>query len=269
MLRLPPERQSDSEWTNLREHDIQERWNPTIAPWVASEHAARLGLAFEVIKDYANARARVIDVGCAQGTLGHLLSEDGFDVTLVDVRSSHIAYSQARSDPKPSLHFCVGLVPEVPEATGFDVVTCTEVIEHMPTARSLLEGLRQKCRVGGTLYLTTPNGNYLLSRLPTYAEVSNDVLATMETNSDDANDHRFAYTLDELIGIVRAAGFTIQEAGVFLPFWMVGFGKSVVMHRLHFQARGRPVRHRPQRHRRSLLSRSLCTSLYIVAQRPY
>lgn len=267
MLRLPPPRESDPEWTNLREHDIQERWDPTIAPWVATEHAARIGHAKEVIAGQTNVPAKVLDVGCAQGTLGHLLSEQGFDVTLVDVRSSHIEYSRARSEPRPSLHFCVGLVPDVPATADFDVITCTEVIEHMPTAFGLLEGLRQKCRVGGVVYLTTPNGDYRLSDLPTYADVTGAVLAEMEVNSDDGNDHRFAYTLDEVTSIVKAAGFTILESGVFLPFWLVGYGKSAPVHRLHLRVRGRPIRHRSRRHCKSMISRSICTSLYIVAKR--
>ncbi len=130
VLRLPPERPSDPEWTNVRTHDIQERWDLTIAPWVACEHAARMTHALAVIDSYLQRPARVLDVGCAQGTLGHLLAERGVDVTLVDVRSSHVAYARARSDLCSSLRYCAGLVPDVPDAGNFDLITACELLPH-------------------------------------------------------------------------------------------------------------------------------------------
>jgi 2-polyprenyl-3-methyl-5-hydroxy-6-metoxy-1,4-benzoquinol methylase len=267
MLRLPPERLTDPEWTNLREHDIQEHWDLALAPWVATAHAARMEHAIEVIEDHSCSPARVIDVGCAKGTLGYLLAGRGFDVTLVDVCASHVAYARARSDEHASLQFCVGLVPTVPEQDGFDVVVCTEVIEHMPTPRMLLDGLRQKCRPGGMLYLTTPNGAYFFSKLPTYSKVAEEVLANMVVNSDDGDDHRYGYTLEELVSVVRAAGFAVREAGIFLPFWMVGWAHTEALHRLHLMLTRRLVRHRPGRRRQSRWSRATGTSLYVVGQR--
>ncbi|CAN5784592.1 hypothetical protein BH20ACT1_BH20ACT1_00810 [soil metagenome] len=267
VLQLPPERTSDRQWTNLREHDIKERWDPTIAPWVAAEHAARIDHALGIIKAYCELPARVIDVGCAQGTLGHLLAELGFDVTLVDVRPSHIAYARARAVLPTNVKYCVGMVPAVPRRDDFDMVICTEVIEHTPAPRELIDGLRQKCKLGGLVYLTTPNGAYKFSGLPTYTGVSNDVLVAMEVNSDDGDDHRFAYTLNELIAVVRSAGLSIREAGIFLPFWIVGYAKTKSFHRLNMALTGRPIRHYPQRSQRSSLSQAVGTSLYIVAEK--
>src|SRR5580698_2816007 len=83
-MRLPEARPEDPDWTAVRKHDVEELWDFSIAPHVAASYGARIDLLVGLIERFCPAGARVLDVGCAQGTLGLMLAERGFDVSLLD-----------------------------------------------------------------------------------------------------------------------------------------------------------------------------------------
>ena len=179
-------------------------------------------------------------MGCAQGTLGLQLAEEGYRVTLLDIRPAHIEYAKARHE-YGEVEFRVGEVsPQLPRDRAFDVVICTEVLEHVPAPGRLLETLQAKLADGGALLLTTPNGQYALSRLPTFATASQSVIDDSEANSRDGDAHRYLFTRDELTAIVRSAGFRVERTGFFLPFWVEGHLKTRYFHRLHFSLFRKP-----------------------------
>jgi 2-polyprenyl-3-methyl-5-hydroxy-6-metoxy-1,4-benzoquinol methylase len=217
-----------------RAHDLDEIWEPARVPHVSTSHAARFSLLRSLVHELAPAPARVLDLGCAQGTLGLQLAEEGYRVTLVDIRPAHIEYARARHE-HGDVEFLVGEAgPQFPENHAYDVVICTEVLEHVPAPARLLDTLRAKVAEGGALLLTTPNGQYALSPLPTFAGASQSVIDDTEPNSRDGDAHRYAFTSDELTAIVRSSGLRVERAGFFLPFWVEGHLKTRYLHRLHF-----------------------------------
>jgi 2-polyprenyl-3-methyl-5-hydroxy-6-metoxy-1,4-benzoquinol methylase len=266
-MKLPEER-PDPEWSRLRQHDVEELWDHAINPHVASAYAARLSTMLELISGVAGEHGRILDVGCAQGTLGLTLAERGFRVSLLDVRPGNIDYARARHE-RGEVDFHAGLLgPETPASGDYDVVVCTEVLEHVPEPSRLLSELAAKLRPGGALCLTTPNADYLLSALPTYGRAEQQVIDTTEANSLDGDAHRFLYTREELIALARGVGLRIEAHGFFLPVWLEGHAKTRYIHRMLYRLRGDIVRLPAMLPGVSgYLSRRLCSSQWLVARR--
>ena len=71
---------------------------------------------------------RVLDAGCAMGFLVEALRDRGVDAWGIDI--SHYAIQSVRSDIKP---YCQEMsMLDYPSGRPFDVVTCIELLEHIP-----------------------------------------------------------------------------------------------------------------------------------------
>ena len=76
---------------------------------MAAAYRARIGLLVDIVAALAGPAGRVLDVGCAQGTLGLTLGERGMRVDLLDIRSENIEYARARYEYGP-VAFHVGVL---------------------------------------------------------------------------------------------------------------------------------------------------------------
>lgn len=262
-MKLPPQR-NEPVWSRLRQHDLVEMWDPSSAPHVAAAYRARLMLLRRLLEQRVPACGRVLDVGCAQGTLGLLLAESGYAVTLVDVRPEAIAYARERHE-RGDVEFVVGrLTSDRPARNDFDAVVCAEVLEHVVRPSELLTTLAAKVRPGGALVLTTPNGEYWFARLPTFAAATQSVIDSASPDSMDGDAHRFLYTREELVTLVRGVGLRVEAAGFFSPFWLEGHLKTRLLHRLLFAVRRRVVAWSAER---VPWARRLCASQWLLACR--
>lgn len=261
-----PEVREDPTWTRLRDHDVQELWDHSIAPHVAAAYRARMQLLANVIETLADGSGRVLDVGCAQGTLGLMLAERGVRVSLLDIRSENIEYARSRFE-KGDVDFHVGLLSETcPPSNDYDVVVCTEVLEHVPAPAHFLARLKGKVRPGGALVLTTPNADYSLARLPTFGGAPQTVIDEAEPNSMDGDAHRYLYTREELIALARGVGLQVERHGFFLPAWLEGHLKTRHLHRLIYQVRKEILHLAPELP--ATLGRRFCSSQYLVTRVP-
>jgi 2-polyprenyl-3-methyl-5-hydroxy-6-metoxy-1,4-benzoquinol methylase len=98
---------------------------------------------------------RVLDAGSGLGHLTYALSRAGYDVRGVDVSEVAVARAKARFGPL----FEQADVREFVKThrAAFDVVTMTEVIEHVPDVGGIVAALLELLRPGGELLVTTPN----------------------------------------------------------------------------------------------------------------
>ncbi len=85
------------------------------------------GVADHIARDVAPTSS--LDVGCAMGFLVEALVDRGVDAYGIDI--SDYAIDQVRADVRPRCH--VGSALE-PFGRRFDLISCIEVIEHMPAA---------------------------------------------------------------------------------------------------------------------------------------
>lgn len=100
---------------------------------------------------------RVLDLGCGDGRFAAAAAGAGAaEVVGVDVAEAALARARAAH---PALHFeRVAPGGELPfgDAT-FDVVWCSEVLEHVVDTARLLSEARRVLRTGGALVATTPD----------------------------------------------------------------------------------------------------------------
>jgi ubiquinone biosynthesis O-methyltransferase len=131
----------------------EERAVPWRDPGLYEGHRARYRFASP-----AAAGVRVLDVGCGEGYGAAELARHASAVLAVDYSPAAIAHAREKYQ-LPNLRFEVmdALELERGQFTGFDLVTCFEVIEHIEDDRRLMSGLAGALRPGGRLYLSTPN----------------------------------------------------------------------------------------------------------------
>ena len=99
-----------------------------------------------------------LDVGCNVGLTAEAARLEGFTASGIDVDGHAVTLAQ-RTFPGPSFHAAAA---EAFSETGlkFDVVYCSEVIEHLPEVRSFARALAALTRTDGLLYLTTPDAGH-------------------------------------------------------------------------------------------------------------
>jgi|SRR5580658_1985091 2-polyprenyl-6-hydroxyphenyl methylase/3-demethylubiquinone-9 3-methyltransferase len=117
--------------------------------------------------EYIAARAkltqqRVLDVGCGGGLLAESLALRGAHVTgidlapaMIEVARLHAHESQLDIDYQQSSAEAFAQRCERP----FDVITCMELIEHVPDPAGLLLAISKLLRPGGELFMSTINRN--------------------------------------------------------------------------------------------------------------
>ena len=104
--------------------------------------------------------ARALDVGCGGGLLSEALARAGADVTAIDLAPAvldvarlHLYESGLKVDYREiSVEALADAMP-----SRFDVVTCMEMLEHVPDPGSVIHAAATLLKPGGTLFLSTLN----------------------------------------------------------------------------------------------------------------
>lgn len=121
---------------------------------------SRMALVRETIARHAPDGGRVLDVGCGTGFLLEALARDGrWHGVGVDLSPDSVGLARdrlARLGAADRLDARVGSAYEPPEGP-FDLVTLTDVLEHLEDPRACLRALRERLAPGGLLVVSTPN----------------------------------------------------------------------------------------------------------------
>lgn len=114
-----------------------------------------------MLSEKAKSGARVLDLGCGNGSLSNAIAQQGYEVVGVEESTSGITIARQKFPDCQFIQASIYDSPKVELLNAFDVVIAIEVIEHLFYPRELVK-LAQKClKPGGHLIITTPYHGYL------------------------------------------------------------------------------------------------------------
>lgn len=155
-----------------------------------------------------------LDVGCANGEELRKyvsLKDDkhafGFGVNINKIKSSNTK----------NIQFARGNALHLPFKKGaFDLITATEIIEHLPNGKQFLKECHKELKEGGYLILSMPNKLRFLYLVAITRKIKKDT----ETGHGLSFGHINEYTPTRIKRELRKAGFIIQffEYGAVSPY---------------------------------------------------
>ncbi|MBR9882653.1 MAG: bifunctional 2-polyprenyl-6-hydroxyphenol methylase/3-demethylubiquinol 3-O-methyltransferase UbiG [Oceanospirillales bacterium] len=152
---------------------------------------------------------RVLDVGCGGGILSESMAKRGAEVTGIDMGEAPLKVAKLHGlESGVSVRYRQVTVEQLAqeEPESFDVVTCMEMLEHVPDPASIIAACARLVRPGGQLFFSTLNRNpksYLFAILG-----AERVLKLVPNGTHDFN--KFIRPA-ELASWIRANGLNIRE----------------------------------------------------------
>lgn len=105
---------------------------------------------------------RVVDVGCGGGILSEGMAQRGAKVLGIDMGEAPLSVARLHGlESGVEVEYRQMTVEDLAaqEAGSFDVVTCLEMLEHVPQPASVISACAKLLKPGGQLFLSTINRN--------------------------------------------------------------------------------------------------------------
>ena len=127
------------------------------------------------------AERKVLDVGCGGGILSESLAQRGADVTGIDMGDAPLGVAKLHQlESGLSINYQKSTAEDFAKnhENTFDIVTCLEMLEHVPDPSSVINACAKMVKPGGAVFFSTINRNpkafllaivgaeYLLRMLP-------------------------------------------------------------------------------------------------------
>jgi len=115
-----------------------------------------------VLEHASLAGARALDVGCGGGLLSESLCRAGAHVTAIDLAPAMIEAAREHArEGALSIDYRLESAEALAaaEPLSFDVVTCMEMLEHVPDPAAMLGTLARLTRPGGHVFVSTLHRN--------------------------------------------------------------------------------------------------------------
>jgi len=203
------------------------RIGPARLAYIRQEMERHFGLSTTGLRVFTG--YRILDVGCGGGLIAEPLARLGGTVTAIDPANESIAVARAHAAEQGlAIDYRACRVEELAaQGVTFDVVTCLEVLEHVPDVAGFLATCARLVRPGGLLALSTINRTVKAYALAIVG--AEYILRWLPVGTHQWQ--RFI-TLDELTRHVTAAGLEAPrfEGLVYDPFrdrWGLGADTDV------------------------------------------
>jgi 2-polyprenyl-3-methyl-5-hydroxy-6-metoxy-1,4-benzoquinol methylase len=220
--------------------------NPT-RRWL---HCTRRDWLMAKIAECAHERpGRALEIGFGAGVYLRALANHYQEVVGTDLNQDQLEYARSRTADLANLHILLDDITDSQlPAHSFDLVLCSEVLEHIRDVPGAITGLRRVAAPGGLLIVSTPQRHSIMElacKLALMPGVINFVRrvygeAVFETG------HLSLMTERQMRDALDAAGFHIRQhykSGLYLPL-VAEFGGITGMRLerwLEEQLRGGPL----------------------------
>ncbi len=174
-------------------HDI----NPLRLDWI-DQHAGLAG-------------KRVVDVGCGGGILAESMARRGAQVTGIDLSERPLSVARLHlleSEERLALEYRLIAVEELAaeQPASFDVVTCMEMLEHVPDPASVVRACANLVKPGGQVFLSTINRN---PKAYVHAVIGAEYILNLLPRG--THDYARFQRPAELVRYCRNAGLNVDE----------------------------------------------------------
>jgi 2-polyprenyl-6-hydroxyphenyl methylase/3-demethylubiquinone-9 3-methyltransferase len=105
---------------------------------------------------------RVLDVGCGGGILSESMAQSGATVTGIDLADKPLAVARLHlMESGQQVEYRKISVEDLAleQPGSFDLVTCMEMLEHVPNPGSVVKSCSQLVKPGGSVFFSTLNRN--------------------------------------------------------------------------------------------------------------
>ena len=151
----------------------------------------------------------VLDVGCGGGILSESMAEKGAKVTGIDLGEKALKVAQLHSlETGVTVDYRFISVEELAEKypASFDVVTCLEMLEHVPNPVSVVAACAKLVKLGGHVFFSTINRN---PKAYLFAVIGAEYVLNMLPRG--THDYAKFIKPSELAGFVRGANLSLQQ----------------------------------------------------------
>lgn len=153
----------------------------------------------------------VLDVGCGGGILTDSLARSGANATGIDLSTKVLRIAQlhaldAQTDNVQYREISAEAMA-LEQPAGFDVVTCMEMLEHVPDPASIVQACATLAKPGGWVFFSTLNRNPM-------SFLQAIVGAEYVLNMLPRGTHEYAKMIrpSELAGFCRAADLNVMQS---------------------------------------------------------
>jgi len=125
--------------------------------YTRAEDHKRLAFIEKFINKNNASGMKVLDVGCGNGNISRFIGSFGCEVLGIDISADTIREAQNQTSLQ-NVQFKNTPAEELNVNEKFDLIVCSEVIEHLYQPTPVLQTLKNLLKPNGTLIVTVPNG---------------------------------------------------------------------------------------------------------------
>ncbi|PZO92797.1 MAG: bifunctional 3-demethylubiquinol 3-O-methyltransferase/2-polyprenyl-6-hydroxyphenol methylase [Acinetobacter johnsonii] len=153
---------------------------------------------------------KVLDVGCGGGILAESMARRGADVLGIDMGEAPLNVARLHAEQEGVEHIEYRQIPveqlAEEQAGQYDIVTCMEMLEHVPNPASIIAACHKLVKPGGHVFFSTINRN---PKAYLFAIIGAEYVLRMLAKG--THDYQKFIKPSELAHDIRGAGLKLKD----------------------------------------------------------